>query len=371
MDLKMDPEKPYWVAFNHVNGIGAVRIQNLLNHFGSLSEAWNGTPNEFRHCRLPEKTVNAILDFRAKTDPEQLTERILKRNISICIRTDEEYPRLLKEIDHPPAVLYYVGRMPAPGEKLMAMVGTRLMTAYGQNVAYELARYLSQNGVGIVSGIARGIDGVAHKAVVEAGGRTYAVLGCGVDHIYPPEHRDLAREIIRDGGIISEYAPGTRPDRVNFPQRNRIISGMTSGTIVVEAGEKSGSLITARFAAEQGREVFVVPGNVTAVQSRGANRLIRDGARPFYDKEEILEFLQTWQAETPEKLSKPLQAAFSTPEDKVILELTANEPMHLDEIARKSGIPLSKISSSIILLELQGLVTEVAPQTYRKNQSLF
>ncbi len=367
----MDPEKPYWVAFNHVNGIGAVRIRFLLNQFGTLSEAWKGTPTEFRHCCIPEKTVNAILDFRAKIDPEQLTERILKRNISISISTDADYPRLLKEIDNPPAVLYYVGRLPSAGEKLMAMVGTRMMTAYGQNVAYELARYLAINGVGVVSGIARGIDGIAHKSVVEAGGRTYAVLGSGVDRIYPPEHRDLAKEIIRDGAVISEYAPGTRPDRVNFPQRNRIISGMTSGTIVVEAGEKSGSLITARFAAEQGREVFVVPGNVTAAQSRGANRLIRDGARPFYEKEELLEFLQTWQAESPEKLSKPLQAAFSTPEDKLILDLIANEPLHLDEIARKSGIPLSKISSSIILLELQGLVTEVSPQTYRKNQSLF
>ena len=371
MDMNPETEKPYWVAFNHISGVGAVRSGLLLKRFGSLESAWNASKTDLVHCGIPEKIVDQILDFRSRVEPHKLTESILARNISICIRTEPEYPRLLKEIDNPPPVLYYVGKLPPQGMKLMAIVGTRKMTTYGRNVAADLGAFLAQNGIGVVSGLARGIDGAAQTAVVESYGKTYAILGCGVDHIYPPEHRNLAKNIIRDGAVISEYAPGTHPDKVNFPQRNRIISGMSSGVIIVEAGEKSGSLITARFAAEQGREVFVVPGNITAFQSRGANRLIRDGARPFYEKKELLEFLQTWQADEPQKMNKPLQEAFSTPEEKIILELISDEPLHIDEIVRKSGVSLSKISSSIVLLELKGLVNETAPQTYQKTQALF
>ncbi len=364
-------EKPYWTAFNHINGIGTVRMGLLLKRFGSLEEAWKAPETDLKHCGIPEKIIDQIIEYRRVTDPVQLLESILSKKISVCIKTDPEYPRLLREIDNPPMVLYHVGRLPDPDLKLMGIVGTRKMTAYGQGVASDLGAFLAEHGIGVVSGLARGIDGVAQTAVVESGGKTYAVLGCGVDHIYPPEHRNLAKEIIRNGAVISEYAPGTRPDRVNFPQRNRIISGMCSGVIIVEAGEKSGSLITARFAAEQGREVFVVPGNITTMQSRGANRLIRDGARPFYEKRELLEFLQTWQADEPQKMNKPLQEAFSTPDEKKILELVSDEPLHIDEIVRRSGMPLSKISSSIILMELKGLVIETAPQTYQKTHALF
>ena len=371
MVMNPETEKPYWVAFNHISGIGAVRSGLLQIRFGSIEEAWGASKAELLQCVIPEKTADQVLAFRDRTDPGQLMESILSRKISICIRTEPEYPRLLKEIDNPPPVLYYVGKLPPQGMKLMAIVGTRKMTSYGHNVASELGAFLAQNGIGVVSGLARGIDGAAHTAVVGSFGKTYAILGCGVDHIYPPEHRNLAKEIIREGAVISEYAPGTRPDKVNFPQRNRIISGMSSGVIIVEAGEKSGSLITARFAAEQGREVFVVPGNINAVQSRGANRLIRDGARPFYEKNELLEFLQTWQADEPQKMNKPLQEAFSTPEEKIILELITDEPLHVDEIVRKTGFPLSKISSSIVLLELKGMVIETAPQTYQKTHALF
>lgn len=369
--MTFDSDKPYWVAFNHIKGIGAVRSGMLLKRFGTLQEAWNVSRKDYILSGLPEKVADDILAFREAIDPIKLLDSIRSKHISVSIRTDPDYPPLLKEIDNPPPVLYYVGHLPDPNDKLMGIVGTRKMTSYGQNVAAELGRFLAENGIGVVSGLARGIDGTAQTAVVESDGKTYAILGCGVDHIYPPEHRNLAKQIVRDGAVISEYAPGTRPDRVNFPQRNRIISGMSSGIIIVEAGEKSGSLITARFAAEQGREVFVIPGKITDIQSRGTNRLIRDGARPFYDKSEILDFLQTWQARDPQKMNKPLQEAFSTPEEKIILELITNEPLHIDEIVRKSGISLSNISSTIVLLELKGLVIETAPQTYQKTHALF
>lgn len=369
--MTVETEKPYWVAFNHIKGIGAVRIGLLIKRFGSLEDAWRASGRELVFSGMPEKLVDQITDFRNRTDPFRLIESIQSRNIGVCIRPEPAYPKLLKEIDNPPAVLYYVGRLPDQNMPLMGIVGTRKMTAYGKSIAEELGSFLAVNGIGVVSGLARGIDGAAQSSVVSSGGATYAVLGCGVDHIYPPEHRDLAKSIIRNGAVLSEYAPGTHPDRSNFPQRNRIISGMSSGVIIVEAGEKSGSLITARFAAEQGREVFVVPGKVTDIQSRGTNRLIRDGARPFFEKDEILEFLQTWQASEPQKMSKPMQEAFSTPDEKIILSLITNEALHIDEIVRKSGLPLSKVSSSIVLLELKGMVLETAPQTYQKTQELF
>jgi len=369
--MTTDSDKPYWVAFNHINGIGAVRTGQLLRRFETLRDAWEASKKDLQFAGFSERLADQIAAFRNRTDPIELTESILARNIKICIRTEDEYPVLLREIDNPPTVLYYVGKLPDNDMKLMGIVGTRRMTPYGQNVAEEMGRFLAENGIGVVSGLARGIDGAAQSAVVHAEGKTYAVLGCGVDYIYPPEHRNLAKMIVKNGAVISEYAPGTHPDRTNFPQRNRIISGMSSGIIIVEAGEKSGSLITARFAAEQGREVFVVPGNVTAIQSRGANRLIRDGARPFFEKKEILEFLDTWQAQEPQKMNKPLQQAFSTPDEKIILELITDSPLHIDEIVRKTGLPLSKVSSSIVLLELKGMVLETAPQTYQKTHELF
>lgn len=367
----MDSQLPYWTAFNHIPGVGTVRMGVLVDYFGTPEDAWNSSEEDLRHCGLTGSVVDSIIRFRANADPVAITESILNRHISICLLSDPEYPRLLKDIDHPPLLLYYVGKLPAPDEKLMAMVGTRRMTSYGQKVADELSSYMASAGVGIVSGLARGVDGVSHAAALRAGGKTYGVLACGVDTIYPPEHRNLAKAIVGHGAILSEYPPGTRPDKTNFPQRNRIISGMCSGIVVVEAGEKSGTLITARFAAEQGREVFAVPGKIDAPQSRGTNGLICNGARPLYDKKELLDFLGTWQAETPEKPNRPIQMAFASPEEQQIIDLIANEPLHVDDIARETGIPVAKVSSMMILLEVKNFVTEVGPQMYEKNHTLY
>lgn len=367
----MNDQRPFWVAFNHVTGIGAVRTKLLLERFGTLELAWNANLQDLRMLGIPEKTIQAFSEFRETHNPEDIINSIQARNISVILSIDEVYPPLLRNIDNPPPVLYVVGNLPTADQPMIAIVGTRRMTAYGEMMTRELASYLASNGVAIVSGLARGVDGTAHGTVVNADGTTVAVLGSGVDVIYPPEHRNLAKAIIKKGAVVSEYAPGTKPDRTNFPQRNRIISGMSSAVIVVEAGEKSGSLITARFAAEQGREVFVVPGNYNAPQSRGANRLIRDGARPLFEKSELLEFIASDLSRTSVSYPKAHQLTFERPEEQTIVELITLEPKHINEIARQTGIPLSQLSPMLIMLELKGFITEIEPQTYQRKKDLY
>ncbi len=361
----------YWVAFNHIKGIGAVRCKQLLQVFGTLEKAWSASQSELRMAGIPEKSVQLFAEFRSQTDPGNLLRSIQNRGISVLTWEDPDYPPLLKQIEAPPPVLYFIGKIPGPDAKFIAIVGTRRMTNYGRSMAEEISGFLAAHGVVIISGLARGIDGIAHQAALDRNGRTVAVLGSGVDVIYPPEHRLLASKIRINGALISDYPPGTPPDRMNFPPRNRIISGMSSGCIVVEAGEKSGSLITARFAAEQGREVFVLPGNFNAPQSQGTNRLIRDGARPLCEKEELLEFIQSWQFTNPIQMPKQAQMSFEDPQEKEILSLIDIEALHIDEISRYSNIPAGRVASMLVMLELKGFVTEVAPQTYQKNHALF
>jgi DNA processing protein len=289
--------------------------------------------------------------------------------IAICLSVP--YPRRLKEIDQPPPVLYVRGTITDKDDWAVAIVGTRKVTAYGRQVAEEIATFLAHNGITVVSGLARGVDGVAHNHAMRAGGRTIAVLGNGVDRVYPPEHLDLAKRIIEQGAVVSDYAPGTPPDAINFPPRNRIISGMSMATVVVEADEKSGALITATFAAEQGREVFSVPGNITAQQSRGTNRLIRDGAHPLLSPEEILEELQLGQ------VAQKQAARTLLPADGVeasLLGVLANEPMHVDDICAQSGLPVDKVSAALTMMELKGMVRHQGGMSYsivRENSSLY
>lgn len=361
----------YWVAFNHVKGIGAIRVRQLLQRFSSLEAAWQAAPAELSEIGLPEKTLRALFDFREQTDPSDLLKRIQSRGILVLSWDAPEYPPLLKLIEAPPPVLYFIGKIPEPDAQYISIVGTRRMTGYGKSMTQELSGFLAAHSVVVVSGLARGIDGVAHQAALDQHGRTVAVLGSGVDVIYPPEHRLLAGQIIRNGAVISDYPPGTPPDRGNFPPRNRIISGMSSACIVVEAGEKSGSLITARFAAEQGREVFVLPGNFNAPQSQGTNRLIRDGARPLCEKEELLAFIQSEQAANPMRIPKPFQMSFEDPQEQALLALIAREPLHIDEITRLSNLPAGKVASMLMMLALKGFVTEVSPQVYQKNLAVY
>lgn len=356
----MDP-RAYWLGFNLVKGIGSVRMQGLLNYFGSLEIAWNAPQDALENAGLTSRVIENLQAVRRDVELEPLLERILSRGIKVLTWESQDYPRRLREVDQPPPVLYINGELTVEDEWAVAIVGTRRVTAYGRQMAEELAEYLAGNGITVVSGLARGVDGIAHKGALSAGGRTIAVLGSGVDRIYPPEHTRLAEEIAAHGAVISDYALGTPPDGSNFPPRNRIISGLSLAVIVVEAGNKSGALITAQFAADQGRDVFAVPGNVHAPQSIGANRLIRDGARPLLRPQDVLKVLNLQQ------IHEYRAARHVIPADEIeakLIEIIHAEALHVDEISREAGYSIEKVSAALTMMELKGLVRQVGGMQY-------
>ncbi len=351
----------YYVAFNMVKGIGAVRFQALLDYFGDPQVAWQAPAETLLKTGLSPKIVENLVRLRSGLDLDKVMERLQRLGIKVLIREDEAYPRRLKEIEQPPPVLYVRGELLPEDDFAVAVVGTRKVTVYGRQVAEEIGAYLAQNGITVVSGLARGVDAVAHLAASQAGGRTIAVFGCGVDRIYPPEHHHLAERIMECGALISDYAPGTPPDAINFPPRNRIISGLSLATVIVEAGETSGALITATFAAEQGRDVLAVPGNIHAAQSTGANRLIQQGARPMLRVEDILDALKL------DHVQSHQQARTILPADALeasILSLMSAEPLHIDEIQAQSGLSIDKVSATLTMLELKGMVRQVGGMNY-------
>jgi len=258
-------------------------------------------------------------------------------------------------------VLYALGELTPQDDWAVAIVGTRRITHYGQQAAQEIAGFLAQNGVTVISGLARGIDSIAHRAALDAGGRTIAVLGSGVDQIYPAENRGLASEMTAAGAIISDYALGTPPEAGNFPPRNRIIAGLSIAVVVVEAGERSGARITANFAVEQGREVFAVPGSIYSPQSKGTNRLIRDGAHPLLAPEDLLEVLNLTMVTEHQKARVVLPA---NAVEAAIFEVLGHEPVHVDQIGQTANLPIEQISAALTLMELKGMVRQVGGMRY-------
>jgi len=271
------------------------------------------------------------------------------------------YPQRLKEIYDYPPVLYVRGNLLPEDECCLAVVGTRRATVYGRQVTEEIVSDLARNKVTIVSGLAKGIDSVAHRAAIEAGGRTVAVFACGLDIVYPAENAKLAREVMEHGALISEYPLGTRPKADNFPRRNRIMSGLSLGVLVVEAGEKSGALITANQALEQNREVFAVPGSILSPASRGANHLIQEGAKLVRNHVDVLEELNL--AMMAQQLEmKELLPADET--ESLLLKQLSHEPTHIDELCRNSGLAAALVSSTITMMELKGMVKHVGGMNY-------
>jgi DNA processing protein len=350
----------YYLGFNLIPGVGPARLARLVAHCGSLEAAWRADALDLAAAGIDARSSTALLSNRPQIDLDAELERVERAGVRLLTLADAGYPTLLRAIPGAPPLIYVRGSLGAD-EWAVAVVGTRTPSGYGRSAAYRLSYDLARSGVLVVSGLALGVDSVAHAAALEAGGRTLAVLGSGVDLPYPERNRRLAEQIMAQGALVSDYPLGTRPMAANFPPRNRLISGLSLGTLVVEAGERSGALITVEFALEQGRDVFAVPGQIFSRQSMGTNRLIRDGAAPATDAAAILAALDLTvagvqreaRAELPDD---PLAAA--------VLALLGYEPRHADEIGRAAGMPAAEVAAALAVLELKGLIRQAAPMQY-------
>ena len=357
------PDLPYWIAFTRVPSVGRVRVGMLEERFGSLEAAWGASAGELRAAGLDPHVVSAITEVRPQIDPDEELERVQAAGIGVLTWHDPAYPRLLREIDDLPPVLYVQGELTDDDQRSVTVVGTRKPTSYGKEVAAHLAGDLARAGVTIVSGLARGIDGVAHRAALEAGGRTIGVLGSGLDVPYPPEHAGLMRQIAEQGAVISEYPLGTKPEARHFPRRNRVLSGLSLGTLVVEAPERSGTLSTIRSALEQNREVFCVPGSIYSPTSAVTNRLIQEGAKLVMAAEDILEELNLSAVASHQT---PLPGLFEaeTGDEAALYEALNSEPQHIDDLSRRTEIPVTRVTGTLAVMELKGQVRQVGRMNY-------
>jgi DNA processing protein len=351
----------YWVGFSRVPGIGPVRLRALLDHFGDVRQAWEASVATLQALGFDRRTIETFVTLRSKMDLAAELERVFQLGVRLLTWDSPNYPSLLRNIPDPPPVLYIKGKLLPRDEWGLAVVGTRRATVYGREATRSLVGGLAAGGVTIVSGLAHGIDTFAHRTALEAGGRTIAVLGSGVDIIYPAENRKLAGLITTNGVVVSEYPLGTQPEGGNFPRRNRIISGLSLGVLVVEGSKRSGAMITADYAAEQGREIFAVPGNILSPKSAGPNQLIQQGAKLVTTIGDILEELNltmvTEQAEAREIIP-------DNETEAVLLEHLSAEPIHVDELGRATGLPISQVASTLTLMELKGKIRQVGGMNY-------
>jgi len=367
MEGEKQNEQIFWHAFNCVDGFGPQAFKKLLAGFSSLEQAWKSTDTDrFEQLGLTKKQIDNFFLSRQKNLPENIFGELAKEKIEILTIKDEAYPSHLKEIASAPPVLYLRGNRAILSNKSIAIVGSRKFTEYGRRVTENLTRDLVRAGLTIVSGLALGIDGIAHRAALDAGGITAAILGTGIDDatIYPREHFNLARRIIESGGaLITEQPPRTPSLKQNFPARNRIMAGLALGTLVIEAAESSGSLITANFALEQNREVFAVPGDIFSPQSDGANLLIKKGAKMVTSAADILEefSLSRAQIELPLKIFKP-----ESPEEKIIWKIISNDPLHIDKISKLTKLETATVASTLATLEIEGAVKNIGGQNFIK-----
>lgn len=355
-------ELKYWLGFNYVSGIGPAKIQALLGYFNSLEKAWDASDEQLRDIGFDIRAIQSLNEVRQNFDLDQYARQVESSGVDVVTWGSPEYPELLREIPAAPPLIFLRGQLEPIDRWAVAVVGTRRLTAYGRQVTRDLVAGLVSNGITIVSGLARGIDAVAHRTALEGGGRTIAVMASGIDKVYPPEHRDLAREIVADrGAVISDYPFGAEPESSHFPARNRLISGLSLGVIVIEAGERSGALITARFALEQNREVFAVPGNIHSPVSVGTNRLIQQGGKLVMRVEDILEELNLKMV-TEQAVAQVVLP--ETAEEAALISQLSSQPVHVDELGRLTGMPMSLISSTLTMMELKGMVQQVGGMNY-------
>jgi len=356
-----DKDIKYWVGFSLIPGIGRVKLAQLEKYFGNLENAWKAAPADLKHAGLDRHSIHAITSWRPDLSLDAEMEKLGRYGVKVFTCHDPDYPSRLKEIYDYPPVLYVRGSLLPEDEWCLAVVGTRRATAYGRQVTEEIVADLAQSKITIVSGLAKGIDSIAHRSALDVGGRNIAVFGCGLDIVYPSENAELARRIIKQGALISEYPLGTKPKAENFPRRNRIMSGLSLGVLIIEAGESSGAMITAHLALEQNREVFAIPGSILSPASKGTNHLIQEGAKLVRDYTDILEELNLTAVAHQMEMKEIIPASDT---ESLLLKKLSAEPTHIDEICRSSGLPISAVSSTLAMMELKGLVKQVETMSY-------
>ncbi len=352
------------IWLNSIN-ISNGTIDLLIKKFDDLSNLWY-IPSEciLKLDKIRYKTKKHIIACRKYNYIENILSNIDKNNVNVVTIFDDTYPESLRNIYGSPKVLYYKGEFSNKDHLAIAIVGSRKSTSYGKWASEKIARELSKLGITIVSGMANGIDSVAHEGALKENGRTIAVLGSGIDIIYPSRNKELYKSICESGVVVSEFPLGTKPFHYNFPQRNRIISGLSLGVVVVEATEKSGSLITAGFAAEQGKEVFALPGNINSLFSRGTNKLLKDGAKLVMDVDDIIEEIHELQEKLTEDNLEKIDFSNLSDIETEIVKCIREGPIHCDSIAYKTGLDISTVTSTLTILELKGFVEELSGKIY-------
>lgn len=360
------------LILNMVDEVGSVRTQALLRHFRSLGKVFKAGQDEVACIkeigpRIAPKITQSIKEIDIKKE----LDLIKKHGVKVITFLDEDYPKTLKEIYSPPIVLYIKGNILPQDETAVAIVGSRLASIYGIQTAERLGFELASRGITVVSGMARGVDSAAHKGALKAGARTIAVLGSGLAKIYPQEHDKLAEEISQNGAVISEFPMLTIPDKVNFPKRNRVISGLSLGVLVVEAAHKSGALITADFALEQGKSVFAVPGKVDSRGSKGTNNLIKQGAGLVENADDILEGLgiedrlpENGSVNNPDNIFLKLDKS-----ESLVYNLLTSEPQYIDELSEASGVAINEISRVLLSLEIKKCAQELPGKNFVRTRS--
>lgn len=362
--LSLD-ELAHWVAFSRFPGIGPKRFQKLLTFFDSdVIAAWQAESNQLSEAGIDQKTIEKFVAHRKTVTPQLELERLEKRRIRVITLKDETYPPLLRKFEYAPIILYIYGRLAENDSRFtIGVVGTRKMSSYGRQVTERFTSDLAKVNMTIVSGLALGVDTVAHHAALDAGGRTLAVLANGLDTIYPAENLSLAKRIVESGcgALISAYPLGVRPDAGNFPARNHIIAGLSLGVLVTEAPPKSGALITASSALQQGREVFAVPGGIFSTASAGVNKLIQDGAHPVISAQDIIEQLNLHLV--PEQVEAQAILPHND-EERALLKHLTQEAQHIDELTRASEMEPHVVSATLTMMELKGMVRQIGPMQY-------
>ena len=366
--MEYTPMEQYWIWLSSVEGIGPKRFYQLLTLYEDARSVWDALSGILIPPDMKALGPATLEKLRAARDERyfyQLFERLEQLNIRAVTRLSDGYPAALSTIYDPPPTLYVRGNCPLNGDRMLAVVGSRRCTRDGQRAAREFARGLAGNGVTVVSGMARGIDSCAHRGALEAGGRTIAVLGCGVDVVYPPENAELMAAIIDSGGaVVSEFVPGTPPNSGNFPARNRIISGMSEGTLLVEGARASGAMITVNLALEQGRDIFAIPGSIYSPLSEAPNRMILDGATPVLNHWDILEHYRWAQRPGENRLRKGKPPELDEEEAAIVSPLR-DEALSFDELAAATGFSAATLNSHLTMLELRGIIEKVPGGLYR------